>query len=97
MASLGLFTLLIHSFSIYEYLTTNNVQLGASYRIGQASTERYNAGFAAAAKYVNAQEDEIGRATPKHFASFLSNYHETKLQHNFTGVVPDQLYKQALT
>ncbi|KAH6660005.1 aminotransferase class-V [Truncatella angustata] len=45
--------------SIYKYLTTNNVQLGASYRVGKASTQKYNEGFAAAAKYINAQEDEI--------------------------------------
>ncbi|KAF7516278.1 hypothetical protein G7054_g14227 [Neopestalotiopsis clavispora] len=45
--------------SIYKYLTTNNVQLGASYRVGRLSTERYNDGFAAAAKFVNAKEDEI--------------------------------------
>lgn len=46
--------------SIHKYLTNNNVQLGATYRVGQLATARYNDGFAAAAKYVNAQEDEIG-------------------------------------
>ncbi|KAK8114498.1 aminotransferase class-V [Apiospora kogelbergensis] len=45
--------------SIHKYLTNNNVQLGATYRVGQLATARYNDGFAAAAKYVNAQEDEI--------------------------------------
>ncbi|ETS87600.1 hypothetical protein PFICI_01428 [Pestalotiopsis fici W106-1] len=51
--------------SIYKYLTTNNVQLGASYRVGKLSTEKYNDGFAAAAKFINAKEDEIvfGSAT----------------------------------
>ncbi|KAI4602720.1 hypothetical protein KJ359_007938 [Pestalotiopsis sp. 9143b] len=51
--------------SIYKYLTTNNVQLGATYRVGKASTEKYNDGFAAAAKFINAREDEIvfGSAT----------------------------------
>ncbi|KAK6067224.1 aminotransferase class-v [Seiridium cupressi] len=51
--------------SIHKYLTTNNVQLGASYRIGKASTRQYSEGFTAAAKFVNAQEDEIvfGSAT----------------------------------
>lgn len=46
--------------SICHYLTNNNVQLGATYRVGKLATARYNEGFAAAAKYVNAQEDEIG-------------------------------------
>lgn len=46
--------------SICQYLTNNNVQLGATYRVGKLATDRYNDGFAAAAKYVNAQEDEIG-------------------------------------
>lgn len=46
--------------SIHEYLTANNVQLGGSYRVGRASTLKYSEGFAAAAKFVNAQEDEIG-------------------------------------
>lgn len=45
---------------IRNYLTYNNVQLGATYRVGKASTERYSEGFAAAAKFVNANEDEIG-------------------------------------
>ncbi|KAK6864663.1 aminotransferase class-V [Apiospora arundinis] len=45
--------------SICHYLTNNNVQLGATYRVGKLATARYNEGFAAAAKYVNAQEDEI--------------------------------------
>lgn len=60
--------------SIYKYLTTNNVQLGASYRVGRLSTERYNDGFAAAAKFVNAKEDEIvfGSATTQLYRN-LSN------------------------
>ncbi|KAK7907883.1 cysteine desulfurase protein [Apiospora marii] len=45
--------------SICQYLTNNNVQLGATYRVGKLATARYNDGFASAAKYVNAQEDEI--------------------------------------
>ncbi|KAK7941124.1 PLP-dependent transferase [Apiospora aurea] len=45
--------------SICQYLTNNNVQLGATYRVGKLATARYNDGFAAAAKYVNAQEGEI--------------------------------------
>ncbi|KAI1847389.1 hypothetical protein JX266_006614 [Neoarthrinium moseri] len=44
---------------IYHYLTNNNVQLGATYRVGKLSTQKYAEGFAAAAKYVNAKEDEI--------------------------------------
>lgn len=52
--------LLTSECSIRHYLTNNNVQLGASYGVGKLSTAKYNAGITAAAKYVNAQEDEIG-------------------------------------
>ena len=45
---------------ICQYLTQNNVQLGATYRVGKLATARYDAGYAAAAKYINAEEDEIG-------------------------------------
>ncbi|KAH8893741.1 cysteine desulfurase [Thozetella sp. PMI_491] len=63
---------------IHDYLLTTNVQLGASYRIGQRSTERYDEGQAAAAKYVNAAEDEIvlGASTTTLFRllSFTLNF-----------------------
>ncbi|KAF2089727.1 PLP-dependent transferase [Saccharata proteae CBS 121410] len=45
--------------SISTYLSKNNVQLGASYDVGKASTERYNKGIGAAAKYINAERDEV--------------------------------------
>ncbi|KAI1172828.1 PLP-dependent transferase [Nemania sp. FL0916] len=45
--------------AIRDYLSRTNVQLGASYRTGKQSTERYDAGFAAGARYVNAKESEI--------------------------------------
>ncbi|KAI1118818.1 aminotransferase class-V [Nemania sp. NC0429] len=45
--------------AIRDYLSRTNVQLGASYKTGKASTERYDAGFAAGAQYVNAEESEI--------------------------------------
>lgn len=45
---------------ICQYLTRTNVQLGATYAVGKLATARYNAGFTAAAKYINAGEDEIG-------------------------------------
>ncbi|KAI0107545.1 aminotransferase class-V [Nemania sp. FL0031] len=44
---------------IRDYLSRTNVQLGATYKAGKLSTERYNAGFAAGAKYVNAEESDI--------------------------------------
>ncbi|KAI1188921.1 aminotransferase class-V [Nemania serpens] len=45
--------------AIRDYLSRTNVQLGASYKTGKAATERYDAGFAAGARYVNAEESEI--------------------------------------
>jgi selenocysteine lyase/cysteine desulfurase len=51
--------------SIRHYLTNNNVQLGATYGVGKLSTAKYNAAITAAAKYVNAREDEIGRSLSK--------------------------------
>ena len=44
---------------ISSYLTSNNVQLGASYPIGQASTKLVDQGCAAVAKYINADQDEV--------------------------------------
>lgn len=44
---------------IRNYLLNNNVQLGASYAVGQKSTGRYEAAFKAGAEYVNANVDEI--------------------------------------
>ncbi|KAI1158950.1 aminotransferase class-V [Nemania serpens] len=43
--------------AIRDYLSRTNVQLGASYKTGKASTERYDAGFAAGTRYVNAEEE----------------------------------------
>ncbi|KAI1828152.1 aminotransferase class-V [Xylaria intraflava] len=45
--------------AIRDYLSRNNVQLGASYKTGKLSTERYDAGFTAGARYINANESEI--------------------------------------
>ncbi|KAI0417963.1 aminotransferase class-V [Xylaria grammica] len=45
--------------AIRDYLSRTNVQLGASYKTGKLATERYEAGFAAAARYVNADKDDI--------------------------------------
>ncbi|KAI0390957.1 aminotransferase class-V [Xylariaceae sp. FL0594] len=45
--------------AISDYLQNTNVQLGASYRIGKLATERYAAGCAAGARYVNADISEI--------------------------------------
>ncbi|MCJ1307929.1 hypothetical protein MMC25_001577 [Agyrium rufum] len=45
--------------AIKQYLTVSNVQLGASYDVSRNSTELYTKGYEAAAKYVNADPDEI--------------------------------------
>lgn len=46
--------------SISQYLSKTNVQLGASYHTGTQSNTKYEEGYQAAAKYVNAGRDEIG-------------------------------------
>lgn len=55
--------------SISTYLSTNNVQLGASYPIAQASTALFSAGHAAGAAYINAKPEEVvyGPATTQLF------------------------------
>ncbi|PSN72456.1 PLP-dependent transferase [Corynespora cassiicola Philippines] len=45
--------------SITQYLSKTNVQLGASYHTGQISNTKYEEGYQAAAKYINAGRDEI--------------------------------------
>ena len=46
--------------SIRTYLEETNVQLGASYNIGQKATQKYNEGLQAAADFINADVSEIG-------------------------------------
>ncbi|PBP26281.1 aminotransferase class-V [Diplocarpon rosae] len=45
--------------SICTYLSKTNVQLGASYTVGKKCTALYEAGYAAAAKYIGATDDSI--------------------------------------
>src|ERR1700761_3773978 len=45
--------------SISEYLTSTNVQLGASYPVSQVSTNKFNDGHIAGAKYINASPKEV--------------------------------------
>ncbi|KAH9818134.1 Aminotransferase class-V [Teratosphaeria destructans] len=45
--------------SISDYLLSNNVQLGASYPISQASTKLFDDGCKAVATYVNAAPEEV--------------------------------------
>ncbi|CAG8953734.1 hypothetical protein HYFRA_00006623 [Hymenoscyphus fraxineus] len=47
--------------SICGYLSKTNVQLGATYNISEKSTSLYSAGYEAAAKYINASPDNIGK------------------------------------
>lgn len=44
---------------ITQYLSKTNVQLGASYHTGTISNTKYEEGYQAAAKYMNAGRDEI--------------------------------------
>ncbi|KIW19239.1 cysteine desulfurase [Exophiala spinifera] len=45
--------------SISTYLSSTNVQLGASYPVSQASTNKFNDGYLAGAKYINASPSEV--------------------------------------
>ncbi|GJC99729.1 aminotransferase class-V [Colletotrichum higginsianum] len=69
-SSLGLFR-------IRDYLSQSNVQLGASYKVGQRATASYGEGYQAGAQYINASPDEIGRicfeATPEMLFRNLSH------------------------
>jgi selenocysteine lyase/cysteine desulfurase len=47
--------------SITEYLSKTNVQMGASYHTGTISSTKYEEGYQACAKYINAGRDEIGK------------------------------------
>lgn len=55
--------------SITRYLSTNNVQLGASYPVSQKSTSLFSEGHQAGAKYINADPSEVvfGGATTQLF------------------------------
>ncbi|KAL9580275.1 MAG: hypothetical protein Q9212_004590, partial [Teloschistes hypoglaucus] len=61
--------------SIRTYLEETNVQLGASYDIGQKATEKYNQGFKSAADFLNAGVDEIviGPSTTQLFANLAQS------------------------
>lgn len=45
--------------SVSDYLSSNNVQLGASYPVAQESTRLFQVGCEAVAKYINAQPEEV--------------------------------------
>lgn len=49
--------------SVRDYLVTNNVQLGATYKAGEQSTEAYSKGLQAGARYIGAGVDEIGASS----------------------------------
>jgi hypothetical protein len=46
--------------SISNYLSKTNVQMGSTYGVGKKSSTLYSAGYAAAAKYINASPSNIG-------------------------------------
>ncbi|EUC38354.1 hypothetical protein COCCADRAFT_32557 [Bipolaris zeicola 26-R-13] len=60
--------------SISQYLSKTNVQLGASYHTGTQSNTKYEEGYQAAAKYINAGRDEIvlGSSTTQLFVNLGS-------------------------
>jgi len=45
---------------VKNYLEETNVQLGATYNVAKQSTESYDKGQAAAAKFMGAEDDEVG-------------------------------------
>ncbi|KXH34090.1 aminotransferase class-V [Colletotrichum salicis] len=75
--------------SIRDYLTQSNVQLGASYKVGQKATASYGEGYQAGAKYINASPDEIvfGASTTQLFRN---------LSHTFTFSKGDEIVISAV-
>ncbi|KAH7392456.1 pyridoxal phosphate-dependent transferase [Phaeosphaeria sp. MPI-PUGE-AT-0046c] len=83
--------------SMTAYLSKTNVQLGASYHTGTQSNTKYEEGYQAAAKYVNADRDEIviGASTTQLFMNLAGalQFNEgdeiilTKMEHE-TNVKP---------
>ncbi len=55
--------------SMTDYLSRTNVQLGASYPVSQVSTNKFNDGHIAGAKYINASPKEVvfGPSTTQNF------------------------------
>ncbi|KAF2170129.1 hypothetical protein M409DRAFT_19734 [Zasmidium cellare ATCC 36951] len=64
--------------AVAAYLSNNNVQLGASYPISQTSTDVFEQGCAAAAKYINASPDNvvIGPSTTQLFRNLSLALHD---------------------
>ncbi|KAL8651753.1 MAG: hypothetical protein Q9226_004568 [Calogaya cf. arnoldii] len=62
--------------SIRTYLEETNVQLGASYNIGQKATQKYNEGLRAAADFINADVSEIviGPSTTQLYANLAQSF-----------------------
>jgi hypothetical protein len=54
-------TIVLMRYRMTAYLSKTNVQLGASYHTGTQSNTKYEEGYQAAAKYINAGRDEIGK------------------------------------
>ncbi|KAF2850210.1 aminotransferas-like protein [Plenodomus tracheiphilus IPT5] len=91
--------------SITQYLSKTNVQLGASYHTGSISNTKYEEGYQAAAKYMNAGRDEIvlGGSTTQLFVNLASalQFEEgdeiimTKMEHE-TNVKPWLLMAERL-
>ncbi|KAF2456219.1 pyridoxal phosphate-dependent transferase [Lineolata rhizophorae] len=60
--------------SISDYLSNNNVQMGATYAVGCQSSDRYKLGYLSGAAYINAEPDEvvIGPSTTQLFRNLSS-------------------------
>jgi selenocysteine lyase/cysteine desulfurase len=51
----------VHVDSIRNYLLNTNVQLGATYKVSQASTAAYSEAYKVAAGFINARPEEVIR------------------------------------
>lgn len=51
----------VHVHSIRNYLLNTNVQLGATYKVSQASTAAYSEAYKVAAGFINARPEEVIR------------------------------------
>ena len=69
---------------ITEYLSKNNVQLGASYHTGKISNTKYQEGYEAAGQYVNASPDEIGMSFSRCVSTDASQNRESILPYTPT-------------
>lgn len=72
--------------SIRSYLINTNVQLGATYKVSQASTNGFSNGYKVAASFINAQPEEVRQGLNLHSASFSHalSFHTPRCKRSLT-------------